>query len=61
MNENQNNVYEDADALREILKVLKGKKYILDCGHHVSFWHNFGNNIIIYKTAYCFGCFFGLG
>jgi len=41
-------LYEDSERLKEILiKVLKGKKYRLDCGHHCTFAHHFGNDITI--------------
>jgi hypothetical protein len=40
--------YSEPEALRDILKrVLSGKKYRLDCGHHVSLFHNLGNDITI--------------
>ena len=43
-------LYEDSEHLKEILiKTLKGKKYILDCGHHVTMAHHFGNDITIYN------------
>jgi hypothetical protein len=42
--------YQEADELRKILIKLNGKKFRLDCGHHVTFGHNFGNNIIIYNS-----------
>jgi len=43
-------LYEDSERLKEILiKVLKGKKYRLDCGHHCTFAHHFGNDITIYN------------
>ena len=42
--------YEEPEQLRDILKrVLEGKKFRLDCGHHVTFSHNLGNNITIYN------------
>ena len=42
--------YEDPEVLREILKrTLAGKKFRLDCGHHVSFGYFLGNNITIYN------------
>ena len=40
-------VYKETDKLRVFLDSLKGKKFILDCGHRVTFGHNLGNNIII--------------
>jgi len=42
--------YQDANALREIFMQLRGKKFRLDCGHHVTFGHNLGNDIIIYNN-----------
>ena len=39
--------YEDTDALRQILRQLKGRKFRLDCGHHVTFCHFLGNDITI--------------
>lgn len=41
--------YEKTDALREILKNLKGRKFRLDCGHYVTFGHNLGNDITIHN------------
>ncbi len=35
--------YKDSEKLK---KFLKGK-YVLDCGHHVTFNHNLGNNAMI--------------
>ena len=42
-------LYEDTEALRNEIKRLAGKKYRLDCGHHVTLCHFLGNNIIIYN------------
>ena len=41
--------YKETDKLREFINSLKGKKFKLDCGHHITFGHNLGNNIIIYN------------
>ena len=42
--------YTEPELLREILKrVLTGRKFRLDCGHHVTFNHNLGNDITIYN------------
>ena len=49
MTNKQKQNYEDTNALREILKQLKGMKFKLDCGHHVTFGHNLGNDITIYN------------
>ncbi len=43
--------YEKADALRQFLDQLKGKKFKLDCGHHFTVGHNLGNNIMIYNGS----------
>ncbi len=37
------NGYKNSEELK---KILKGK-YLLDCGHHVTLNHNFGNNIMV--------------
>ena len=42
--------YESTDELRKIIRSLKGKKFKLDCGHHVTFGHVFGNDITIYNS-----------
>ncbi len=42
--------YESTEALRKIFMRLKGMKFRLDCGHHITFGHNLGNNIIIYNN-----------
>ena len=48
MTKEQRNKYQEPDLLREILnRMLRGKKFTLDCGHHVTFNHNFGNDITI--------------
>ncbi|MCP4294399.1 MAG: hypothetical protein GY786_02200 [Proteobacteria bacterium] len=51
MTRQQEQLYKDADALRKFLDRLRGEKFKLDCGHHVSVGHNFGNNIMIYNGA----------
>jgi hypothetical protein len=50
MTNEKKKLYQDTDELRDILThALKGKKFRLDCGHHVSFNHNLGNNVMIYN------------
>jgi len=49
MTKEQKKIYEDTDKLRDLLKRLKGKKFRLDCGHHVTFGHPLGNDITIYN------------
>jgi hypothetical protein len=40
--------YEDPEMLRDILKrVLAGRKFMLDCGHHTTLFHHLGNDITI--------------
>ena len=36
--------YEDCEKLKTL---VSGGKYLLDCGHHVTLNHSFGNNIAI--------------
>jgi len=48
MTNRQKLLYETPAQLKEILeKTLLGKKFRLDCGHHVTFGHFFGNDIYI--------------
>jgi len=50
MTKEQEAKYESPERLKEILtEALAGKKFRLDCGHHVSFWHFLGNDITIYN------------
>ena len=42
--------YRGTDELRAILdQTLNGKKFKLDCGHHITWNHSLGNNITIYN------------
>jgi hypothetical protein len=48
MSKEQKNRYDRPEELREILKrVLHDRKFLLECGHHVSLFHNLGNDITI--------------
>ena len=47
MTREQKETYEDTEMLRKILRKLKGKKFKLDCGHHVTFGYFLGNDITI--------------
>lgn len=50
MTSEQREQYESTDTLREILsKILNGRKFKLDCGHHVTFGYHLGNNVAIYN------------
>jgi hypothetical protein len=49
MTKNQKELYEQTEILRRIIESLKGRKFRLDCGHHVTFGHNLGNDILIFN------------
>lgn len=49
MTQKQREKYHGTDELREIFKQLAGRKFKLDCGHHVTFGCNLGNNIMVYN------------
>lgn len=50
MTKEQKAQYQGAERLRDILeRVLSGRKFLLDCGHHVTFGHHLGNDITIYN------------
>lgn len=49
MTKKQEEKYRKASELRLIIKKLAGQKFRLDCGHHITFGHNFGNNLTIYN------------
>ena len=50
MTNEQRKEYQEPELLRKILyQALKDKKFILDCGHHITFNHNLGNDITIYN------------
>jgi len=50
MTNEQKKAYQEPELLREILqRALKDKKFTLDCGHHVTFGSNLGNDITIYN------------
>jgi hypothetical protein len=41
--------YEKTEVLKKIIQTLKGRKFRLDCGHHVTFGYFLGNDITIYN------------
>lgn len=48
MTNKQKAQYSEPEELKDILeRVLSGRKFRLECGHHVSFGHNLGNDIVI--------------
>jgi hypothetical protein len=49
MTKEQKAIYQDTDKLRDLLKRLNGKKFRLDCNHHITWHHPLGNDITIYN------------
>ena len=47
MTKQQKEAYQDVEELKKIIQSLKGKKFKLDCGHHITFGHFLGNDITI--------------
>lgn len=47
MSEQEKVAYEHAEELRQVIKNLRGKKFILDCGHKVTFGYFLGNDVTI--------------
>lgn len=39
--------YDDVEELRKHIMSLQGRKFRLDCGHHVTFGHFLGNDIVV--------------
>jgi hypothetical protein len=39
--------YEETELLTKAILKLSGRKFRLDCGHHVTFGHFLGNNVTI--------------
>ena len=51
MTKQQKQLYEDTDVLRKLITDLKGRKFRLDCGHHVTLLHHLGNDLTIYNDS----------
>lgn len=50
MTKEQAKAYQETDSLRRILtETLKGQRFRLDCGHHITWGHHLGNDITIYN------------
>ena len=48
MTKEQERQYSGPESLKDILKrVLSGRKFMLDCGHHVTFGSNLGNDVTV--------------
>ena len=60
MTQDEKDRYENPDVLREYLQALKGRKFRLDCGHHITWGYFLGNNIMVYNgkrlTIICSQC-----
>ena len=52
----QEKQYQATDELRKLIKHLKGMKFKLDCGHHVTFGHNLANDITIRNNTFKIVC-----
>jgi len=51
MTKQQKEQYRETSELRHIIFQLKGMKFRLDCGHHVTFGHNLSNDITIRQDS----------
>jgi hypothetical protein len=50
MTKEQKKNYQNVAVLKEIMSnTFTGAKFRLDCGHHITFNHNLGNDITIYN------------
>jgi hypothetical protein len=47
MTREQEHKYESTNTLKKAIEDLRGRKFRLDCGHHVTFNHNLANDITI--------------
>ena len=47
MTKQQKEAYQDVEVLKKIIQKLKGKKFRLDCGHHITFGYHLGSDITI--------------
>jgi hypothetical protein len=48
MTKQQRQSYANSGALSEILqRTLAGRKFRLDCGHHITIGHQFSNGLVI--------------
>lgn len=61
MTRQQKQLYNEPEILRDILKrALAGKKFRLDCGHHITFNATLGNDLTVRNgkelTVICAQC-----
>ncbi len=51
MTRHQREQYQEPEVLKDILmRTLKGMKFRLDCGHHITFFHPLANNMTLYNS-----------
>ncbi|MBU1387815.1 MAG: hypothetical protein KKE62_06360 [Proteobacteria bacterium] len=51
MTKQQKEAYQDVAVLKKIIQDLSGQKFKLDCGHHTTLCHHFGNDITIINDS----------
>ena len=60
MTKEEEDEYEDVEVLKKEIEKLRGRKFKLDCGHHVTFGHFLGNDVTIINgkefELYCLLC-----
>ena len=60
MKVSEKKMYKPTCDLRKILNILQHEKFVLDCGHHVTFNRVLGNNLVIRNgvklTITCVDC-----
>ncbi len=60
MRSSEKKLYKPVNELRKMLEELRNRKFVLDCGHHVTFNKVLGNNVIILNgkslTIICSEC-----
>ena len=49
MTKEQKKAYRPTQELRKLLDTLNHEKFVLDCGHRITFNEVLGNNLIIYN------------
>ena len=47
MTQEQKEKYQSVEELRGLIIALKGRKFALDCGHHITFGSFLGNSLVI--------------
>lgn len=60
MTKEKKSAYEQVESLKQVIETLRGRKFRLECGHHVTFGYFLGNAITIYNgkhpTVICSQC-----